>query len=85
VSHETNSLPGNKIYVARLKKFSLQKKLLSLDRWRKIQQVGLAKEYKEKDSLTGKWIRHIFGLIFLKLEQVGDTFVFDFICMINGY
>jgi hypothetical protein len=25
VSHETNSLPGNKIYVARLKKFSLQK------------------------------------------------------------
>jgi hypothetical protein len=25
VSHETNSLPGNKMYVARLKKFSLQK------------------------------------------------------------
>jgi hypothetical protein len=24
VSHETNSLPGNKMYVARLKKFSLQ-------------------------------------------------------------
>jgi hypothetical protein len=27
VSHETNSLPGNKMYVARLKKFSLQKYL----------------------------------------------------------
>jgi hypothetical protein len=25
VSHETNSLPGNKMYVVRLKKFSLQK------------------------------------------------------------
>jgi hypothetical protein len=25
VSHETKSLPGNKMYVARLKKFSLQK------------------------------------------------------------
>jgi hypothetical protein len=25
VSHETHSLPGNKMYVARLKKFSLQK------------------------------------------------------------
>jgi hypothetical protein len=69
VSHESNSLPGNKIYVARLKKFLLQKK--KLDRWKKIQQVGLAKEYKEKDSLTGKWIRHIFGLIFLKPEEVG--------------
>jgi hypothetical protein len=58
----------------------IEKKKLSLDRWRKIQQVGLAKEYKEKDSLTGKWIRHIFGLIFLKPEELGDTFVFDFIC-----
>jgi hypothetical protein len=27
VSHETNSLPGNKMYEARLKKFSLQKYL----------------------------------------------------------
>jgi hypothetical protein len=26
VSHETNSLPGNKMYVVRPKKFSLQKK-----------------------------------------------------------
>jgi hypothetical protein len=25
VSYETNSLPGNKMYVARLRKFSLQK------------------------------------------------------------
>jgi hypothetical protein len=25
VSHETNSLPGNKMYVVRLKKFSFQK------------------------------------------------------------
>jgi hypothetical protein len=25
VSHETNSLPGNKMYVVRLKKFSLEK------------------------------------------------------------
>jgi hypothetical protein len=30
VSHETNSLPGNKMYVARLKKFSLQKELTTL-------------------------------------------------------
>jgi hypothetical protein len=28
VSHETNSLAGNKMYVARLKKFSLQKVLI---------------------------------------------------------
>jgi hypothetical protein len=30
VSHETNSLPGNKMYVARLKKFSLQKSTCSI-------------------------------------------------------
>lgn len=47
-------------------------------RWRKIQQLGLSKEYRDKHSDTGKWLRQIFGLIFLNPQEVGDAFVFDF-------
>jgi hypothetical protein len=43
VSHETNSLPGNKMYVARLKKFSLQKDLLVQSERTQLQQFEMKK------------------------------------------
>ena len=33
----------------------------------------------ESDSEAGRWIRNLFGLIFLSPEEVGDSFVEDFI------
>lgn len=40
--------------------------------------MGLAVEYKDENSATGKWLHHLFGLTFLKPEEVGDAFAFDF-------
>lgn len=44
--------------------------------WRKIQELGLTKHYKEKTDI-GKWIGYCFGLLFLEPDDVGDCFVFD--------
>lgn len=45
--------------------------------WRKIQELGLAKEYKERTEV-GKWVGYCFGLLFL-----GESCVaFVFICVI---
>ena len=35
--------------------------------WRKIQNVGLAKEYKTSGSEVSKWLHHFFGLAFLTI------------------
>lgn len=32
--------------------------------WRKIQQLGLSKDYKERTDI-GKWLGYCFGLLFL--------------------
>ena len=32
--------------------------------WRKIQNVGLANEYKDLESVIGKWLKVFFGLSF---------------------
>lgn len=44
--------------------------------WRKIQQLGLTKHYKERTDI-GKWIGYCFGLLFLEPEDVGNCLVFD--------
>lgn len=44
----------------------------------KIQQLGLTNEYKNKNSEIGVWLHHIFGLIFLPPQEVGDAFIEDF-------
>jgi hypothetical protein len=49
-------------------------------RWRKIQQLGLASEYKNEQSPIGTWLKHLFGLIFLPPAEVGDYFAEDFMC-----
>uniref|UniRef100_A0A6P7F583 Uncharacterized protein LOC114326048 n=1 Tax=Diabrotica virgifera virgifera TaxID=50390 RepID=A0A6P7F583_DIAVI len=46
--------------------------------WRKVQNVGLSSEYKNENSEIGKWLKHIFGLMYLTPSQVGDCFVEDF-------
>jgi hypothetical protein len=33
----------------------------------------------QNNSEEGKWLNHIFGLIFLYPEELGDCFVEDFI------
>lgn len=45
--------------------------------WRNIQNLGLAKEYKDKDSECGRWLRWIFGLSLLRAEDVEDCFIED--------
>jgi hypothetical protein len=49
-------------------------------RWRKIQQLGLASEYKNEQSPIGTWLKHLFGLTFLPPAEVGDCFAEDFMC-----
>ena len=45
--------------------------------WRKILNVGLANEYKDPESVIGKWLKVFFGLSFLKDEEVEDAIAFD--------
>jgi hypothetical protein len=47
--------------------------------WRKIQSLGLAKEYKNYGSVISKWLTHIFGLAFLQLSDVGNSFAEDLV------
>jgi hypothetical protein len=42
--------------------------------WRKIQNLGLAKEYKKRGSEVSKWLHHFFGLAFLEPDEVADCF-----------
>lgn len=37
--------------------------------WRKIQGLGLAVEYKNQDSVIGKWLKVFFGLTFLNTKK----------------
>jgi hypothetical protein len=41
--------------------------------WRKIQALGLAKEYKKNVTDISKWLHHFFGLAFLNPEDVGEA------------
>lgn len=45
--------------------------------WRKIQNLGLSSEYKNKESDIGKWLRYCFGIMFLDPDLVSDFFVFE--------
>nr|CAI5829565.1 unnamed protein product [Callosobruchus analis] len=46
--------------------------------WRKIQQLGLASEYKNQQAPIGNWLNHLFGLTFLPSAEVGESFAQDF-------
>jgi hypothetical protein len=46
---------------------------------RKIQSIGLSKEYKEKNDHVGKWLTRFFGLPFLPPNEVEDCFVEELI------
>ena len=48
---------------------------LAQEWWRKIQNVSLASEYKDKESETGKWLKKFFGIPFLQPCEVSDAFV----------
>jgi hypothetical protein len=43
--------------------------------YRKLQNLGLAKFYMDRQSEIGKWVKHIFGLPYLPPEDVGDCFL----------
>nr|CAI5841261.1 unnamed protein product [Callosobruchus analis] len=53
-------------------------KILGAVTWRKIQQLGLASEYKNQQSPIGNWLNHLFGLTFLPPAEVGECFAQDF-------
>lgn len=47
---------------------------------RKIQDLGLGKEFREgKTSDIGQWLKYTFGLSYLKSEDVGDCLAFDLV------
>lgn len=50
--------------------------------WKKIQQIGLAVEYKDSASEVGRWLRYCFGLMFLHESEVSECFIFD-LCSIR--
>lgn len=43
--------------------------------YRKLQECGLSKEYKDKKSELGQWLRLFFALPFLDAQEVSDAFV----------
>ena len=45
--------------------------------WRKLQNLGLSNEYKNQDSVVGKWLKVFFGLSFLAADEVEDAIAFD--------
>ena len=45
--------------------------------YRKIQKLGLTKEYQNKDSEIGSWLHVCFGLIFLDHTEVKNFFAFE--------
>ena len=48
--------------------------------YRKILQLGLSNDYKNKDRANGKWLKLFFGLPFLDPSEVGDCFAEDIMC-----
>ena len=62
-------LPGSKIDCCRFH--------LGQNWWRKIQDLGLSTEYKEKTCEIGKWLSSFFGLPYLSPDQIEDCFVDD--------
>lgn len=55
---------------------------LSQSWYRKIQNLGLATDYKISKTETGKWLRNIFGLSFLNSVEVGESYTEDFMSTI---
>jgi hypothetical protein len=47
--------------------------------WRKIQSLGLSKEYGKNDSEVSQFLKKIFGLSLLPPAEVGDCFALEFI------
>jgi len=47
--------------------------------WRKIQSLGLSKQYGKKDSEVNQFLKKIFGLSLLRLAEVSDCFVLEFL------
>lgn len=45
--------------------------------FRKLQNLGLASVYKNRDSPDGTWLRHIFGLSYLPPQEVGECFAIE--------
>lgn len=45
--------------------------------YRKVQKLGLTKEYQDKSNLVGQWMRTTFALPYLDPSEVGDSFALD--------
>ncbi|XP_068238357.1 uncharacterized protein [Palaemon carinicauda] len=43
--------------------------------WRKIQNLGLSKEYKDKNSDIGQWLKLSYGLHFIDPADIEDCFI----------
>jgi len=54
---------------------------LGQSRWRKIQSLGLSKQYGKKDSEVSQFLKKIFGLSLLPPAEVCDCFALE--CLSN--
>lgn len=45
--------------------------------WRKIQELGLANDYRDQESAIGKFLKSTFGLPFLDYVDIFESFAFD--------
>jgi len=45
--------------------------------WRRIQQIGLACNYNDKNSDIAKWLIKFFGLSLLPANEIEDAFAED--------
>ena len=42
--------------------------------WRKVKELGLARDYRQKDSKKGRWLRGVFGLSLLPHDMAEKVF-----------
>lgn len=45
--------------------------------FRKVQNLGLVNEFRNRDSSIGKWLKYCFGLTYLNPQEVGEFFALE--------
>jgi hypothetical protein len=69
ISAVSSTLPNSKLMCCRFH--------LGQSWWRKMQNIGLAVEYKQRGTQTSKWLTRFFGLSLLPPHEVSDAFACD--------
>jgi hypothetical protein len=52
--------------------------------YRKIQELGPSNVYQNNKAEESKWLNHIYGLLFISLNEFNDCFIEDFMSPISN-